>query len=40
MEQHSLVLCGKKHFEWKKEEVGRSQEDELLIRTIAGAHAC
>lgn len=37
MEQHSLVLCGKKQLEWKKEEIGRLQEDELLIRTIAGA---
>ncbi len=37
MEQHSLVLCGKKHLEWKKEEIGRLKEDELLIKTIAGA---
>lgn len=37
MEQHSLVLCGKKKLEWKKEEIGRLQEDELLIKTIAGA---
>lgn len=37
MEQHSLVLCGKKYLEWKKEEIGVLQEDELLIKTIAGA---
>ncbi|NMH68233.1 alcohol dehydrogenase [Bacillus sp. RO3] len=37
MNQQSLMLTGKKQLEWMKEEIKRIKEDEILIRTVAGA---